>query len=158
MSFKESGNLDSPIQIQINENSENPIDFNNLSVKNDESTFDIVKEFKLRERINSFRTIKDANQKYYNKVLEMYINGGKKSDGSIPSLLYLFNLALIRRCKETTANGLPYMFKTKNWIVKIFWFIIWHIGIGAGLYCNNKTKIFYYLLKILKKVRQFFFK
>lgn len=50
----------------------------------------------------------------------------------------LFKESLVNRCIESSANGLPNIFKTSNWFVKILWIFLFTAGCGAGLYCNLK--------------------
>ena len=53
-----------------------------------------------------------------------------------------FKESLVKVCSESTSHGLPNIFKTKNWIIRIFWLILFLGGSGAALYCKNNKEIF----------------
>ena len=49
-----------------------------------------------------------------------------------------FNESLIKVCSESTSHGLPNIFRTQNWLIRIFWTILLATGTSAALYCKKK--------------------
>ena len=48
----------------------------------------------------------------------------------------VFKESFVKVCTESTSHGLPNIFKTDNWIIKIFWLCLFMGGSGAALYCT----------------------
>ena len=48
----------------------------------------------------------------------------------------IFKTTLLASLSETSANGLSNIVKNRNWIVKIFWSVLFLGGLGASAYCN----------------------
>ena len=48
----------------------------------------------------------------------------------------VFKESLVKMCSESTSHGLPNMFRTENWIIRIFWLILFLCGSGVALYCK----------------------
>ena len=55
---------------------------------------------------------------------------------TISDIIDLFKESLLKVCSESTSHGLPNIFRTKNWIIRIFWLIMFLGGSGAALYCK----------------------
>jgi hypothetical protein len=45
---------------------------------------------------------------------------------------------------DSTAHGIKNVFKSENWLVKIFWLILYLGGCAAAGYC--KSNFFFYLI------------
>ena len=60
----------------------------------------------------------------------------KKIDNKAPSIKDLFKDSLQKICESSTSHGLPNMFRTKNWIIRAFWFLLFSGGSGAAIYCR----------------------
>jgi hypothetical protein len=45
--------------------------------------------------------------------------------------------SLVKVCSESTSHGLPNIFRTENWILRIFWLALFLGGSGAALYCKQ---------------------
>ena len=54
----------------------------------------------------------------------------------------LYKESLVKVCSESTSHGLPNIFRTENWILRIFWLMLFLGGSGAALYCKNNKEIF----------------
>jgi hypothetical protein len=63
------------------------------------------------------------------------------------SVFDLFKESFAKVCTESTSHGLPNIFKTKNWIIRFFWLVLFLAGSGGALYCMN----IYFSLKINNK-------
>jgi hypothetical protein len=46
--------------------------------------------------------------------------------------------SLVKMCSESTSHGLPNMFRTENWAIRIFWLVLFLCGSGVALYCNKR--------------------
>ena len=66
------------------------------------------------------------------------------------SIKDVFLSTLIEFCSESSADCISFMFKRKNWLLKLFWFILFCAGSGASAYCK------YILLSYLSKTRTVF--
>ncbi len=67
------------------------------------------------------------------------------------SVFDLFRESFAKVCTESTSHGLPNVFKTKNWLIRILWLVLFLAGSGGALYCTN-VFIFLSSLKINKKL------
>ena len=55
------------------------------------------------------------------------------------SFVGIFTETFLTTCRESTANGLPNIFKNSNWAVKVFWAVLFGAGLGASVYCTVLT-------------------
>jgi hypothetical protein len=53
------------------------------------------------------------------------------------SAFYLFKEAFVKVIIESTSHGLPNVFRTTNWIIRIGWLLLFLAGSGAALYCSD---------------------
>ena len=51
----------------------------------------------------------------------------------------LYMEALRKVCSESTCHALPNIFRTDNWIIRIFWLVLFLAGSGAALYCKKNV-------------------
>ncbi len=65
------------------------------------------------------------------------------------SVFDLFRESFVKVCTESTSHGLPNVFKTKNWLIRILWLVLFLAGSGGALYCTN---VLIFILKINKKI------
>jgi len=61
----------------------------------------------------------------------------REEKGMKSNSIEFFKEAFAKVCSESTAHGLPNIFSTKNWIVRIFWLLLFFAGSGAALYCKE---------------------
>ena len=54
-----------------------------------------------------------------------------------PSIIELFVESLEKVCSESTSHGIPNIFRTKNWIIRVLWFVLFLIGSGFASYCKT---------------------
>jgi hypothetical protein len=45
--------------------------------------------------------------------------------------------AFSKVCSESTCHALPNIFRTDNWIIRIFWLVLFLGGSGFALYCKK---------------------
>jgi hypothetical protein len=63
------------------------------------------------------------------------MNNNNEKNQLSQSVFDLFKESFIKVCTESTSHGLPNIFKTKNWIIRIFWLALFLAGSGGALYC-----------------------
>ena len=61
----------------------------------------------------------------------------KERSAKNPSIFNLFFEAFSRQCIESSANGLPLIFKTNKRCIRFYWTVLFLTSCGAGSYCIN---------------------
>ena len=67
-----------------------------------------------------------------------------------PSVCDLFITSLVKSCSESTSHGLPNVFRTPNWLIRLMWLLLFSVGASVGIYCKNKKRIKMFTLYMLK--------
>ena len=52
------------------------------------------------------------------------------------SVIGLFNDKIVEIVSDSTAHGIKNVFKSQNWIVKIFWTLFFIVGSAAAVFCE----------------------
>ena len=58
-----------------------------------------------------------------------------KVDMGSDTVASIFKRTLVHTLRESGADGLPNIVSHENWLVKIFWTIMFTAGLGAASYC-----------------------
>ena len=66
-----------------------------------------------------------------------FITDNKEDSRLEEKAFNLFRESFVKVCTESTSHGLPNIFKTKNWAIRIVWLVLFLAGSGAALYCTN---------------------
>lgn len=61
---------------------------------------------------------------------------GEKSKVERKTVKSILKDSLIEVCSNTTAHAIPNIFRTENWIVRIYWLLLLIAATGGSLYCN----------------------
>ena len=72
-----------------------------------------------------------------NFILEME---QKHEENGFITIVDLYKESLVKVCSESTSHGLPNNFRTKNWIIRSFWLVLFLCGSGAALYCKKTRR------------------